>query len=133
MMVRGRVAADGPIRKLAATHPAERFVIRFAREVPEARSVLCTVPGVREVRELPAGQGPGTLVTMQTGTDLSMALMQTAVSHGWPVSELSPQPAGLERLFFSVLNETEPPVRDPMIPEEESPDRDPIIQVEVRA
>lgn len=105
MMVRGRVAADGPIRKLAATHPAERFVLRFAREVPEARSVLATVPGVREVRDLPVGQGPGTMVTMQSGSDLSMALIQTAVSHGWPVAELSPQPAGLERLFFSVLNE----------------------------
>lgn len=115
MMVRGRVAADGPIRKLAATHPAEQFVIRFVREVPEARSVLAAVPGVREVRQLPVGQGPGTLVTMQTGTDLSMALIQVAVGHGWPVSEVSPQPAGLERLFFSVLTDKESTIHDPEI------------------
>ena len=105
MMVRGRVAADGPIRELASKNPAERFVMRFARAVPEARAVLARMPGVREVRELPVGQGPGTLVTMDQGTDLSLALVQTAVQNGWPVSELTPQPAGLERLFFSVLGE----------------------------
>ena len=105
MMVRGKVAADGPIRQLAASHPAERFVMRFTRDVPEARTVLQRVPGVREVRELPAGQGPGTVVVMQDGTDLSLALIQTAATYGWPIAELTPQPAGLERLFFSVLGE----------------------------
>jgi ABC-2 type transport system ATP-binding protein len=105
MMVRGKVAADGPIRELAAQHPADRFVLRFERAVPEARSILLAVPGVREVAPLPEGQGHGSLITLEGGASTSLALLQAAAHHGWPVSELAPRPQGLERLFFSVLGE----------------------------
>lgn len=105
MMVKGRVAADGPIQDLAAKHPPERYVIRFTREVPEAKQVLARHAGVRQVLQLSKGQGHGAEVIMDSGSESSQQLMQAAVSLGWPVLEIAAKPAGLERLFFSVLNE----------------------------
>jgi ABC-2 type transport system ATP-binding protein len=111
MLVRGKIAADGPIRTLASEHPPDRYLVRFSREVPEAREVLSSLPDVQEVVNLPPGQGYGTYVITRRGgacgtePGIGQRLVAAATDRGWPLVEVSESPAGLERLFFSILGE----------------------------
>jgi ABC-2 type transport system ATP-binding protein len=105
VLARGRIAADGPIHALASQHPAERLLVRFSREVPEANEVLAGLPGVRGVLDLPRGKGPGALVLVQAGSDSAVTVAKAAATRHWPLAEITPSPHGLEQLFFSILGE----------------------------